>query len=463
MSLVVVMALAACTSEDAGAPTAQAPVSSAVPSDLLAATWQVRMAKAENRAPFEGRESWKNWFQGRRSAAMDAFVSEKDPVGRARAHAELAAAYRQATRMAAHATVQVYGVDAQETDPAETSYLVGVAGALLGEATWSAKLGASAASKVPGLAAQDKAWKAWAGKAAWPPDAPASSGPGAPAADAAGAMPSAGSIPHYELPERGTALRVQAGDPGTMWALSRWHEARARESAPEASAAVDAWLAPWRLPSEPSVLAADTKIPDAFLFMSAYTSAGDAMLVAEVAGRRGGPQQGRDAVAAIDRHQADSAYAVLLKGCTKAGAAGGAASLDVDCVLDASASFGKAVEESMQAANGGAEEGFHRLFADFARVGLLRAGDRLASALSDSDASGRLRINALDRTNGTTWDPVFLASVAAWDAGNRNSVRAEELVHGLLSELPGLDAAQMPLDALHVRLSRNAAPGRPMH
>jgi hypothetical protein len=454
MNLLLLMALTGCSGDDAAAPAEPSATQTTVPAELLGATWQVRMAKAENRAPFEGRESWKNWFQGRRSAAMDAFVAEKDPLGRARAHAELAAAYRQATRMAAHATVQVYGADAQESDPAETSYLVGVAGALLGEATWSARLGNASASKVAGLAAQDKAWKSWAAKAVWPPDAPASSGPGAPPSDAAGSMPSAGSVPHYELPEKGTSLRVQAGDPGTLWSLSRWHEARAREAAPEASTAVDVWLAPWRLPPEPASAASDVKVPDAFLFMSPSTSSGDALLAAEV---------GRDGIAAVDRHAADSVYAVLLKGCMKAPSSGGASALDVDCVLDASASLGKAVEEAMQAANGGAEEGFHRLFADFARVGLLRAGDRLAAALSDSDASGRLRINALDRTSGTTWDPVFLASVAAWDAGNRNSVRAEELVHGLLSELPGLDAAQLPLDALHVRLSRNAAPGRPMH
>ncbi len=456
MSLVVFLAaLTGCSADETGAPVADAPAQLGVPADLMAATWQVRMAKAENRAPFEGRESWKNWFQGRRAAAMDAFISEKDPLGRARAHTELAAAYREATRMAAHATVQVYGADAQETDPPETAYLVGVSGALLADARWSAKLGTSASSKVAGIAGQDKAWKAWSAKAVWPPDAPASSGPGAPTADASGPMPSAGTIPHYELPERGTALRVQSGDPGTLWSLSRWHEARAREAAPEAAAAVDVWLAPWRLAPEPvAPVSPDVKAPDAFLFMSPYTSTGDALLAAEVA---------RDGLAAVERHQADSVYAVLLKGCAKTPEGGGAAALNVDCVLDASASFGKAMEEAMQAANGGAEEGFHRLFADFARVGLLRAGDRLASSLGDSDASGRLRINALDRTSGTTWDPVFLASVAAWDAGNRNSVRAEELVHGLLSELPGLDAAQLPLDALHVRLSRNAAPGRPMH
>jgi hypothetical protein len=111
----------------------------------------------------------------------------------------------------------------------------------------------------------------------------------------------------------------------------------------------------------------------------------------------------------------------------------------------------------------GQEASFHRAFADYARVGLLRAGDRLAFKLGDTDAGGRLRINALDRTSGSTLDPLFLLSVAAWDAGNRNSVRAEELVHGQLTEVPGLEAARLPLDALHIRLSRNAVAGPPMH
>jgi hypothetical protein len=136
--------------------------------------------------------------------------------------------------------------------------------------------------------------------------------------------------------------------------------------------------------------------------------------------------------------------------------------LDVDCILEGSTALGGAIESAMAQA-AGKEDSFHRPFAEFARAGVLRAADRAAWKMNDSDAGGRIRLLALDRTTNGARDPLFLLSVAAWDAGNRNSVRAEELVHGLLTEVPGLEAARLPLDALHIRLSRNAAPGRPMH
>ena len=424
--------------------------------DVLGTTWQVRLAVAAQRAPFEGREGWTGWFGGRRLAPLDAFRADKDALAQARAHTEFAAAYRQGAVLASHATVQVYGVDAQGTDPAETSYLVGVSGAFLNEAVWRAKLGGAVSSKVAAVAAQDKAWTAWAASGAvGPADVPAGSGPGAPGADTPSAVPDAGTLPHYALPERGGPLLVDAGDPGTLWALSRWHEARARAAAPEATALIDALLDPWRVPAEPkSGAAVPETLPDAFLFMSSSTSRGDIAFLADLA---------RTGVPAVAVHAKSSPYAAIAQFCTQPPAGGGAAVLAVDCVLDESAALGRAIEDGMKAANNGVEEVFHRAFADFARVGALRAADRVAVAMGDMDTAGRLRINALDRTVGPTTDPVFLASVAAWDAGNRNSVRAEEIVHGLLPELPGLDAARIPLDALHVRLSRNAAPGRPMH
>ncbi|MFN7143814.1 MAG: hypothetical protein ACK4YP_08575, partial [Myxococcota bacterium] len=241
--------------------------------------------------------------------------------------------------------------------------------------------------------------------------------------------------------------QVDAGDPGTLWALARYHEQAALAASPESAAAVRVWLDPWRLPPEPREAAAGVAIPDTFLFMSPMTTAGDALFLSDLE---------RDGIAAVAAHASDSPYAVVIAKCTKD------QKIDVDCILDEGAALGQAIESAMATA-AGSEQSFHRSFADFARVGVLRAADRAAWKLEDRDGGGRLRINALDRTTGNTRDPLFLLSVAAWDAGNRNSVRAEELVHGLLTEVPGLEAARLPLDALHIRLSRNAAPGRPMH
>jgi hypothetical protein len=243
-------------------------------------------------------------------------------------------------------------------------------------------------------------------------------------------------------------------------ALSLWHEAHA------VSAGVDAGLVavaldPWRLPVEPvAKTPAAADVPDAFLFLSPWTVAGDALFLADVA---------REGAGAVARHAATSAYAAIAQACTKPGPGGGAAALQVDCVLDEAAALGRDIESGMKAAAAtpeapeGVVEAFHRPFADYARVGVLRAAERVARATGDAEASGRLRVNALDRTSAHTTDAPFLLGLAAWDTSNRNTARAEELLHGLLTEVPGLEAARLPLDALHVRVSRNSAPGRPMH
>ncbi|MFZ5481885.1 MAG: hypothetical protein ACOZNI_34310 [Myxococcota bacterium] len=459
--LLLVACLACDTSDSGDVATTPAKPTTSVPADLVANTWQVRMAVDAARAPYEGRQSWVAYFQGQRVAAIAAMASESDATGLARLHAEYAGMYRQAALIAAHSTVQVYGVDAQPTDPAETSYLLGVAGALLGDASWRGKLGAAGASAVKDVAARDAAWKKWADAgAAWPPDEVAAGSPGVPTSTKPGETPDAGTVPHYLLPELGEGgLEVKAGDPGTLWALARWHEKMAEQASPNDAASVSILVDPWRLYGEKTAAPATVAYPDTFLFMSSTTSAGDAAFFADLA---------REGVSAVDKHAGDaakpgdSAYAVLVKHCTRDEA--GARKLSVDCALDEAAALGQAIEEGMAKA-AGKEDSFHRAFADYARVGALRAADRAAFAYGDTDAGGRLRINTLDRATGATHtrDPLFLLSVAAWDAGNRNSVRAEELVHGLLTEVPGLEAARLPLDALHIRLSRNAAPGRPMH
>ncbi len=444
------MLWAGCTggTETSGAPTSGV-VTSVVPADLVSASWQVRMASDQARAAFEGRDSWVGYFQGKRREVLPLFLSENDPVAAARVHLEYASMYRQAARIAALSTTEVYGADRQDTDPLEVRYLVGVSGALLGDARWRPQLGNSSGSLVPGLAAADVAWKAWLDAGAtWPPDVPASTSAGASSAVLTpGALPDAGTLPHYRLPEIGVDTKVNAGDPGTLWALSRQHEAAARALAADQGAAWDAMLDPWRLPPETVIGGGPGSVPDALLFMSFYTSAADLSFGAAVA---------RDGLAAVEAAKDKSAYATVIASCITDN------KLSTDCVLDQAAALDRLIEDTMNTTRG-QEDSLHRSFAEYARVGLIRVADRVALAMGDVDTYGRLRINALDRTIGNTRDPLFLLFVTAWDAGNRNSVRAEDLLHGLISELPGGEAARLPLDALHIRLSRNAAPARPMH
>jgi len=69
----------------------------------------------------------------------------------------------------------------------------------------------------------------------------------------------------------------------------------------------------------------------------------------------------------------------------------------------------------------------------------------------------------LERMESVGIDPVFAMSVAAWDAGNRNPLRAEEILHKFRSSYPALSAAKPSLEALHLRRSRNAGPANPVH
>ena len=107
--------------------------------------------------------------------------------------------------------------------------------------------------------------------------------------------------------------------------------------------------------------------------------------------------------------------------------------------------------------------GFHRPFAQFARIAVLQAGMIVADANDQYRDAGILRLEALERMESVSIDPVFAMSVAAWDAGNRNPMRPEDILHTFSDSFPSLTAARSPLEALHLRRSRTAAPTSPVH
>lgn len=414
MSVHLLLLLAACTGgDDAKTPTAPA-AGSAVPAAIVSQTWQVRLAKDEARAPFEGRGSWTAYFQGRRAEAIQAMAGENDPDGLARMRAEYAAIYWQLARAESNALVEVYEKDRQPTDPAEAKALVAVGHLVRGEPATG--LDTAMASKVAGFAKE-------IGGATLDPalTAPPSWGR-VPKPD--GALPGA-ELPLFELPLTGEPGTVQIGNPMDLVGLARAHRSPVDEDGivGPAEGASDAWI-----------------------FMSPYTSAADIGFLKAVT---------KDP-AAVDAWADKSAYAAIAKKCSTGG------KISPDCVLDESVALGNAIEAGMKAASG-KEETFYRSFADYARAGVLRAGDRVAQAQGDTDAMGRLRILALDKQTGAARDPVFLTFVIAWDAGNRNTVRATQLLHELETDVPGIHVARSAVDALHIRLSRNAAPGLPMN
>ena len=446
-----------CSGDDPPGPSAD--VAAAAPAGfdaaVLAAAWPVRLADDAARAPFENNAGWVAVFQREYGVAMEAFAADRgDGRGLARLHVEHAAFYLEAARLAANATRHVYGTDRQPEDPPSVDYLVGVAQAVLGDcAAAAAALGTPGAQSVATGAEGRAVWSAWASAPGCPApldDPSAARLIGAPGAVAPGTRPVSAPLPHHSLPLGADGGAISAADPAALLLLARWHEAAARAVVPaEDAPLVELLLAPYRLgPAVALAVPAEAPPVDvAWLFASGLLAPADVPFLAAAR------QQG---VAALAAWSGRSPLAAALAPAVVDG------KLVPDKVIDQSFALGTALEEAM-AGGGRGEQGFHRPFADIARVGVLRAGAVVASAAGEERDAGILRINALDRSIGTAADPVFLISLAAWDAGNRNPLRAQELLHGLLSSFPAVEAARPPLDALQIRLARTAAPATAVH
>jgi hypothetical protein len=420
--------LAGCSgNESAEENLRPAAVEAVVAPELLQQTWQVRMADRTVRAPYEQHPGWAKLFVRDLEGASGSFTAEpRNPEGLLRAHTELAALYRQGARLAAEATLQVYEVDRQETDPAQTTELVRVAKALL-----DPDHGRDALEALYGDA--KGAWR----QASYDPTTRRFRGP-------------AGEWLPAQLPERSPGAKaVDVIDPAVLLAVAADHEEAAKATASDPRI-VDQWLAPWHLPFEPETAADELPIPDALLFGAFATHPADVAFFAEACGGAAkdawtrAPNSPLARVIAGAIEDADEPH------------------LSVQRLLERADAFSREIQAAMaRSANG--EEGFHRTFSEFGRLGALRAGVCIAEALGQPDDAGLLRVDVNDLAEGPSRDPIFTLSLAAWDAAHQNAVRSLDLVHSLTNDFPQLQMARVPLDAMSVRLSRNSAPTAPVH
>jgi hypothetical protein len=408
--MMVAALLLACTSEPEREPES---TGTSLSGELVANTWQVRMSDATARAPYEQHPGWALLFGRDLDGALRAFEEQPDDRGRARVHLELAALYRQAARLAAEATLQVYGADRQETDPPDVDYLVGVSEALLARPTTHLER----TPEDPVYAERVAGWRK-----GWPP-------------------PSLGDTAQpRDLRERtpdGKVVRVV--DPGELLGLSLRHEDQAMQLGAPA-----VWLDPWRLPIEPSASEAGP-VSDEMLFGGFLPTAADAAFLSAACGG----SADLDAVP-------ESVLARVLAPATVG------ERLDVLKVREAAQDFAQALRSAMVARTG-QEEGYQRAFAELGQLSVLRAAVCIADDLGQKDDAGVLRVEVADLSSGPARDPVFLLSLAAWDAAHRNAIRALDTVHALGRDHPQLELARVPLDAMSVRLSRNSAPAAPVH
>jgi hypothetical protein len=423
--------------------------------DLVAQSWPVQMCDDAKRTPFENHPGWVALFKRDLPRALAAFQADPGSGrGLSRVHGDLAAVYSQATRLGAHATNHIYGADRQETDPVESAYLYGVSRGVLGDCSESAE--ALARLEAPGdsISAHHSFWTARAMDAACPVAvtyAELQGLPGAPSNVEPGSDPEIPPLPHYTFSERSADVRdVASGELTHLLALASGHRAAALAAAPELdTAVVHARLMPWQLPIEPvATVAAELPEPDVEWLFLDFALVGADLWFLDAAKR--------DGLSAVTTWKDRSLLAAALApAVTPEG-------LDVEQVIDRAVDLRLQIKSTMAIASGSVQS-YHPVFSQMGELAVLRAGMLVADANGQYRDAGILRINAFERSDGPSRDPVFLISTAAWDAGNRSPLRAQEIVHGLVSRYPSIRAARYPLDALHIRLGRTAAPTTAVH
>jgi hypothetical protein len=449
-SILIAMSVGACSGEpqEKGA-SSERQVVSAIDGKLLSQSWPARMANDAARAPFETHAGWRHIFENELGPALEAFAETKHARGMSRVHQHFSDLYAQGALLAANATTEAYGTDAADTDPESMAYVLGVSAAIRGDYVGAQKhFGAVPPdSEVSERASQ---WNAAIQEQAQVPDLgvltviSGSLGEVVP-----GTQPPVASIPHFEFPERSVkALPMKVNDPTALLAHAAWHGKAAQMVAPETDGAVLEQIGlRYTVQSVNAPTQASLPLDDAWLFCSADLSSADAGFIAEASS--GG-------IAAVESWAEKSILAAALKPAIKDGR------VVPQAVMDSAFAIQKQLSATM-ADVGGGQQGFHRPFALRARIAVLMAGMIVADANDQYRDAGILRLNALERMESVGTDPVFALSVAAWDAGNRNPMRPEDLLHQFGSSYPALVVARAPLEALHLRRSRNAAPTTPVH
>lgn len=404
----------------------------------LDATWPVQFATEESVGGYGGAPGWVALVMHRDLKAAVEKLGPKGGAPAARAHGDAAAMYRQAALLEANALIQTYGATPEATDPVGAAHLLAVSYALTGDLTRAREASARLDGVEDPTTAWHAPWKAWlAAGATWPPDLT-----GLPIElpePAPGGWPEVDQLPHYQLPEVGAAGVRPMGDPGALVALALWHDRAAHAAAPELDGALAAMRAGYHLPAEPDP-AVGGDLPMDLLFGSDLVVSADARFLAAVHGEQG--------AAAVDAYASESVLAWLAAQSRVDG------KIDAERAVDVLAGFRQDLVDAAAAKTGGETKSHQRQFADIAYVGAFRSLALVAEVEGDREASGLLRINALDRSQKATACPVGLIALGAWDASNRYPTRAQDILHAQARRFPSLDTARYGLDVMALRVSR---------
>jgi hypothetical protein len=421
-------------------PPSAADVAMSVDAERLAETWPVAMATEESFVAYAQHAGWSSLLMKRNYMDAVEQLGKSGGLDAARAHAELAALYRQAALLSANALVETYGVTPEATDPLGTQHLLTVSYALQGDLEKARAASGALGDVDDPTQVWHAPWKTWlAGDAAWPPDL--SGLPVDLGEPTVGGRPTLGSLPHFSLPELGgNDAKRDMSDPSALVLLALWHDAAAKLAAGDKAGIVDTYRAGYRLPIEPAVAVGDA-LPMSFLFGSDLLVPGDGNFLADLHGDQG--------VKAIDKHEASSLLAHLA-----VKSRGDAGKMDAERAIDLVTQLRAELVEASAAKTGGEVQRHQRTFADVAYVGALRSLALVAEVEGDREVSGLLRINALERSEKATACPVGMLALGAWDTSNRYPLRAQDILHAQARRFPSLEAARYGLDVLALRVSR---------
>jgi hypothetical protein len=273
--------------------------------------------------------------------------------------------------MGAHATVHIYGNDAQPTDPLEAQYLYGVAQGILGACEESGAALSKVSVPSEPIAKHHSFWTARAGESGCGkpvgPDELAGL-PGSVPPFASGDAPELPALPHHSFVEQSEDAReVTTGELTHLYSLSVGHRTAALSSAPEAERElVSARLAPWSLPIDPPAGVSDSSmdVHPEWLFLD-FALVGADIYFLEAAKREG--------LAAVEAWKDRSLLASALAPAVSPDG------LSVEVVIDRAATLRAQLKDSMMTASGSAQP-FHPGFAQMGEVAVLRAGMIVADA-----------------------------------------------------------------------------------
>lgn len=436
----LLLTLAACTGgpEPETPSEGPGPVAAALPQSALESTWMVQIAAEGAQDQLMSKGPWKAIFDRDYAQAIPASSGDLQ----ARLHAEAAVIYRQAALLQAQSIAESFSPEqGRDSDPAQVSYYYELSQVILGKGETVGALSEGPES----LVAASKVWAEREGELSMSSLPAVFTLP----AVAPGQVPELPESAVVELKELVGDSKMALADPTATLQLAAWHEAAARSASENGDAIADALIAPWRLPFESHLAVEPADLPLEVLFLGTVGSAADLAFLASIGA------EGADVPALVKRFSERSMVAAALAPCLSGSA------MDTQCVIDAAAGVPAPLLQAMSAMGPASVD--HRMYAKGGRASVLRGGSRVALALGDTRGAALLRINALDHSGDAAADPAFLMSQAAWDAGTRNALRAQELLHTQAQVLPGMASVRVSLDVLHLRVSRDAGPAMPMH